>query len=405
MQPLCSIFGSATPPLEARHQPSGLNTKFNGSPSVFANYVARTREMLGRAHYLTGDINREEIIDGNAPFDLKPPPGFLPGQQKTYRRGILLTHGLSDSPYSMRHLAAFFQKNGFRVMAILLPGHGTQPGDLLDVDWQEWAKTVAYGVDRLAEEVDQVYLAGYSLGGTLSIYHSLCDSRVRGLFLFSPALQISQWAAWANFHKLYSWLMPAQKWIGIKPDRDIYKYESLPKNAAAQIYALTQALRIQLQQPQLQGLNIPIFTAASADDITVKISATMKFMAGTRHPASKLVLYTTEPEKFPADFPVEKLELVNSVIPEQKILSSAHTATVISPEDKHYGATGEYANCVHYYPDDIEKYTACITNPAANFQGEVTEENLKVGILQRLMYNPNFSTLKISMQQFIDKLP
>ena len=405
MQALRSFLGRVTVPLESRHKRSGLNTIFNGSALAFADYVTRTREMLGRAHYLTSDINREEVIVGNAPFELKPPPGFIPGQQKTYRRGILLTHGLSDSPYSMRHLAAFFQQSGFRVMVILLPGHGTQPGDLLDVGWQEWAKAVAYGVDRLAEEVDQVYLGGYSLGGTLSIYHSLGDSRVRGLFLFSPALQISQWAAWANFHKLYSWLMPAQKWIVIKPDRDIYKYESLPKNAAAQIYALTHALRIQLQQPQLQGLNIPIFAAASADDITVKISATMKFMAGTRHPASKLVLYTTEPEKFPADFPVEKLELVNSVIPEQKILSSAHTATVISPEDKHYGVAGEYANCVHYYPGEMEKYTACMTNPATNFQGEVTEKNLQVGILQRLMYNPNFAALKVSMQQFIDKLP
>jgi esterase/lipase len=405
MQSLRRILGSAAAQLEARHQPSGLNAKFNGNPSVFSDYVARTREMLGRAHTLTGNINREEIIEGNAPFDLKPSPGFLPGQQKTYRRGILLTHGLSDSPYSMRHLAAFFQENGFRVMAILLPGHGTQPGDLLDVDWQEWTKAVSYGVNQLAEEVDQVYLAGYSLGGTLSIYHSLGDNRVRGLFLFSPALQISHRAAWANLHKLFSWLMPAQKWIGIKPDRDIYKYESMPKNAAAQVHALTQALNMQLQQSQLTKLDIPIFTAASVDDVTVKTSATREFMAQAHHPASKLVLYTTEPEKFPAEFSVEKLELVNSVIPKQKILSSAHTATVISPEDKHYGATGEYANCVHYYPGDIEKYTACITNPAANFQGEVTGENLRAGILQRLMYNPNFAALKISMKQFIDKLP
>jgi esterase/lipase len=405
MQSLRSILGSAAARLEARHQPSGLNTKFNGSPSVFSDYLARTREMLGKAHYLVGDINWQKIIEGNAPFDLKPSPGFLPGRQKTYRRGILLTHGLSDSPYSMRHLAAFFQENGFRVMAILLPGHGTQPGDLLDVDWQEWAKTVSYGVNQLAEEVDQVYLAGYSLGGTLSIYHSLGDNRVRGLFLFSPALQISHRAAWANLHKLFSWLMSAQKWIGIKPDRDIYKYESLPKNAAAQVHALTQALNMQLQQSLLTKLDFPIFAAASVDDITVKISATREFMARAHHPASKLVLYTTEPEKFPADFPVEKLEWVNSVIPEQKILSSAHTATVISPEDKHYGVDGEYANCVHYYPDDSEKYTACITNPAANYQGEVTEENLRAGIMQRLMYNPNFAALKISMKQFIDKLP
>jgi esterase/lipase len=43
----------------------------------------------------------------------------------------------------MRHLADFFRQNGFRVMAVLLPGHGTQPGDLLDVTWQEWARPSA----------------------------------------------------------------------------------------------------------------------------------------------------------------------------------------------------------------------------------------------------------------------
>ena len=404
MQSLRSIFGSTAAQLEARHQPTGLNSFFKGEATTFAEYVAQTREMLGRAHSLVGD-NREKIVDGNAPFELKLQPDVFIGG-KNIRRGILLTHGLSDSPYSMRHLAAFFQENGFRVMAVLLPGHGTQPGDLLEVVWQEWAKTVAFGVDRLVEEVDQVYLAGYSLGGTLSIYHSLRDNRVRGLFLFSPALQISHWAAWANFHKLYSWLMPAQKWIGIKPDRDIYKYESLPKNAAAEVHALTQKLHTQLeQQQQLKQLGIPIFAAASVDDITVKASATLEFMARAHHAASKLVLYTTEPEKFPAGFSAQKLELVNSVIPAQKILSFAHTATVISPEDKHYGMAGEYANCVHYYPGDSEKYTACIANPGANFQGEVTEENLRVGIMQRLMYNPNFTALKISMKQFIDKLP
>jgi len=89
----------------------------------------------------------------------------------------------------MRHLAALFQANGFRVMAVLLPGHGTQPGDLLDTRWQEWARTIAYGTDRLAAEADEVYLAGYSAGAALSIYQSLQDKRVRGLFCFLRRLR------------------------------------------------------------------------------------------------------------------------------------------------------------------------------------------------------------------------
>jgi esterase/lipase len=383
-----------------------LNSLFNGNPLVngsrlaFSDYVARNSDMLGRAHAGAADL--EKIVDGNAPFELKPPPGFPAGQQKTYRRGVLLTHGLSDSPYSMRHLAAFFQQNGFRVMAVLLPGHGTQPGDLLEVTWQEWAKTVAYGAYKLAEEVDEVYLAGYSTGATLSVYQSLRDNRVHGLFLFSPALRITRWAALANLHKLYSWLIPSARWVDIKPDLDIYKYESFPKNAAAQTYALTREISGKLLRHEF---DIPVFIAASADDMTVKTSVIFEFIARARHPSSKLVLYTTEPEKLPPCIPAAKLELVNSVVPGQKILSSAHTAIVVPPEDKHYGAAGEYSNCAHYYPDEMEKYVACLKRPEQDFQGEINKKNLKAGILRRLTYNPNFAALKVSMQRFIDHLP
>lgn len=391
----------ATPSLEARHRPSGLNTRFNGSRLPFADYVALSREMLRKAHSALGDTDLEKIVDGNAPFELKPPAGFTPGRNKIYRRGVLLTHGLSDSPYFMRHLAAFFQQNGFRVMAILLPGHGTQPGDLLDTKWPEWANAVAYGSDRLAEEADEIYLAGYSAGGALSVYQSLRDQRVRGLFLFSPAFRVSPRAAYANLHRLYSWLIPSGKWVDIKPDRDIYKYESFTKNAAAQMYALDRELDARLRA---HGISIPVFAAASEDDVTVNSSATIEFLARARNPSSQLVLYTTDPAKRLPGIPAEKLELVNSVVPGQSIISSAHTSIVLPGDDEHYGVQGEYSNCVHYYPDEMEKYSACMARPSQILQGEITEGNLKAGILRRLMYNPNFAALKVSMRQFIDRL-
>ena len=390
----------ATPRLEARHRASGLTFSFTEGRMKFEEYVARNRSLLYRAHAGAADL--EKIVDGNAPFELHPSPGFPAGQKKPYRRGVLLTHGLSDSPYMMRHLAEFFRQNGFRVIAVLLPGHGTQPGDLLEVTWQEWAKTVAYGAYKLADEVDELYLAGYSTGATLSVYHSLRDYRVRGLFLFSPALRITRKAVLANLHKLYSWLIPSAKWVDIKPDLDIYKYESFTKNAAAQMYSLTRALDAQLRQYEI---DIPVFIAASTDDMTVKTSVIEEFIARARHPSNKLVLYTTEPERFSHDLPSEKLELVNSAVPGQKILGSAHTAIVMPPEDRHYGAAGEYSNCVHYYPDEMEKYAACLRHPEQDYQGEITEKNLKAGILRRLTYNPNFAALKVSMQQFIDRMP
>lgn len=283
-------------PLEARHQSSGLNTQFKGDQQTFSDYVVSSINMIGKTHTAANVSDLVSIIDGNAPFELKPPASCESGHGKPYRRGILLTHGLTDSPYFMRYLGAFFQENCFRVMAILLPGHGTQPGDLLDIKWEEWAKAEAFGTDKLAAEVDEVYLGGFSTGGALSVYQSQRDPRVRGLFLFSPALKVTSLAAIANIHKIYSWASPSAKWLDVMPDKDIYKYESFPKNAAAQIYDLTQAVNSQLQK---HDVTIPVFAAASQDDTTVNTSATIDFIAHTRNPSSKLILYSTDTKNVP----------------------------------------------------------------------------------------------------------
>lgn len=406
MERLHSVFAMPSSPLEARHKPSGLNEGFSGGPMGFTDYVARNRDMLRRVHIKLGTADLDKVVDGNSPFELKPPADAPAGEHKPYRRGVLLVHGLTGSPYSMRHLGDFFQANGFRVMAIMLPGHGTQPGDLLESTRHDWAKTVAYGAYKLAEEVDELYLAGYSVGGALSIQHSLRDNRVRGLFLFAPALEITPMAAFANLHKMYSWLLPKAKWVDIKPDTDTFKYESLCKNAAAQTHALTKEVRKQLRYSKLrgQGLEIPVFTAASADDVIVNISATLEFMNRASHPYSKLVLYTTDPENDPVGMPTGELELVNSVVPEHRILSSGHTAIVTPPDDAHYGEKGDYSNCIHYFPDDMESYEACVKHPEQHLQGEITQKNLKAGLLRRLMYNPNFEALKDSMRRFIERL-
>ncbi len=376
--------------LGRRHQPSGVNVRFTGNGLPFGDYVRQTQAILRQVH--AGKDELERIVAGNAPFELHPAVDLARGRERRYRRGVLLTHGLSDSPYHMRHLGSIFQRRGFRVMAVLLPGHGTQPGDLLQVCWEDWAATVAYGASCLAAEVDELYLGGFSAGAALSVLHASGDERVRGLFLFSPALEITRRARWANLHKCYSWLAPRTAWVNVLPDRDIYKYESFCRNAAAQMYALTRAL------PQ-QEVRVPVFTVASAEDVTVQPGATLRFMHRARHPCSRLVWYSTDPLRQP------NTEWVNSAVPERRILSSAHTAIVIPPEDGHYGAAGDYVNCLHYFEEDGERYFACLSQPQSDWLGEVTDRNLGYGLLRRLTYNPHYADMESSMQRFIESLP
>ena len=378
--------------LGERHQPSGLNSRFIGEGLPFAEYVRHTCEMLKQAHAWRDEPERGKRISGNAPFELHPVGDFQKGRDKPYRRGVLLTHGLSDSPYHIYHLASCFQRNGFRVMAVLLPGNGTQPGDLLDVPWQEWEKSLAYGAECMTAEADELYLAGFSAGAALSVLHGSHDKRVRGLFLFSPAFEITSRAAWAHLHKLYSWLMPKAAWVTVRPDRDFYKYESLCMNAVAQMYALTQAL------PRRE-IDIPVFAVASADDSAVHASATLRFMQRAKHPCNRLVWYATEKIEQPG------IEWVNSALPSQRILSSAHTAIVMPPEDPHYGVKGDYANCLHYLSRDPMNYAACLAGSKEMWLGEINKQNLRKGLLRRLMFNPHFAAMETSLQKFIGSLP
>jgi esterase/lipase len=377
-----------------RLQPSGLNSHFSGDGGDFGHYLAHTRAMLTRVHRGNDALAR---IEGNAPFELLPQASD--GHSKLYRRGILLTHGLTDSPYHMRHLAAFFHAQGFRVMVPLLPGHGTVPGDLLTVRHQDWSKAVAFGADCLAREVDELYLGGLSLGAALSLQHALGDRHVRGLFLFSPALQITPLARLAGLRSLLGRLLPAARWLGVLPDRDLYKYETLAVNGVAQTWALLAELKQRLQRHPPE---IPLFAAASTDDTTVDSSATFDLIATTPHPLNHLVLYTTTPTEF-AGMP--RVEAVNSIVPAQRILSSAHTAIVIAPEDTHYGRHGSYANCLHYYRNDPARYQACWDSPEQAWLGEITHRNLGRGVLRRLMYNPHFDALQDSLRRFIATLP
>jgi hypothetical protein len=198
---------------------------------------------------------------------------------------------------------------------------------------------------------------------------------------------------------LYGWLLPRACWLNIRPDSDICKYESFPMNAVAQTYALLRELGRRLRE---RTLDIPVFTAASLEDTTVDVNATLAFMARARHADNRMVLYSAHAPHALEGIPADRVEWVNSAMPERRILGSAHIAIMVPPEDAHYGAAGEYANCLHYYPNDIGQYAACLSSLAGEVNwGEATAENLRQGLMRRLTYNPHYAELEASIARWL----
>ncbi|MCK5856050.1 MAG: alpha/beta fold hydrolase [Bacteroidales bacterium] len=174
-----------------------------------------------------------------------------PGVKQT-KGVILLLHGLTDSPYHMRALSEVFKKEGFYVLALRLPGHGTLPSGLLNVTWQQWQKASDWGalqLNKIAKERGDVplYMGGFSTGGALILNYSLraldnSDLRIPDkLFMFSPAIGVSKMGALSAWHKSLSWMNYFKKfrWLDVLPEYDPAKYNSFSKNAGRQVYLLT----------------------------------------------------------------------------------------------------------------------------------------------------------------------
>lgn len=137
------------------------------------------------------------------------------------RGAVVLLHGLTDSPYSVRHLAVDYQQRGFVAVAPRLPGHGTAPGALTDVDWETWLAVTRLAVreaTRLAGDNVPLHLVGYSNGGALAMKYALdsLDStqlrKPQQLVLLSPMIGVTAFARFAGIgiggHKIAVNLLP-----------------------------------------------------------------------------------------------------------------------------------------------------------------------------------------------------
>jgi alpha-beta hydrolase superfamily lysophospholipase len=203
--------------------------------------------------------------------------------------GALLLHGLTDSPYSLRRIGEILHAKGFYVLGLRLPAHGTIPGALTKVRWEDWVAASRIGARHVRERIgsDRPFvIAGYSNGGALAVKYSLdalSDPDLPSpdrLLLFSPEIGISPLALIANTHKLLSFLpyFAKFKWLSIEPEYDPFKYNSFPKNAAQQAYEITETLQRQVEEVRAADrfAGFPtVLTFLSWIDDTVDTSATI----------------------------------------------------------------------------------------------------------------------------------
>jgi alpha-beta hydrolase superfamily lysophospholipase len=219
---------------------------------------------------------------------------------------VVLLHGLTDSPYSLRHIARRYRDKGFVAIAIRLPGHGTVPAALTDVEWEDWDAATRLAVREARRRVGPdkpLHIVGFSNGGTLAMKYTLDaleDDRLARpdrVILISPMIGITSFARFAGLAALPA-LLPAfakAAWLGIVPEFNPFKYNSFPVNGARQSHRATVALQDRIARAAREGrlANLPpILTFQSVVDFTVSTPAVISRLYA-RLPAngSELVLF------------------------------------------------------------------------------------------------------------------
>ena len=179
--------------------------------------------------------------------------------------GVVLSHGFTGTPASMRPWAEYLAKAGYTVRLPLLPGHGTTWRDTNRTGWTDWYGAVEQAYDEVAGRCSTVFAGGLSMGGTL-VTRLAEQKQLAGLILVNPSLGTERFDA--KFAPYIAWAVRSRPAIGgdiKKPGVVEPAYDRTPVVAFASLQKLWRVTRADLGR-----VTAPILMYRSREDHVVE---------------------------------------------------------------------------------------------------------------------------------------
>ena len=127
-----------------------------------------------------------------APADAPADPFSAPARPELTggrKIGVLLSHGFTGSPYSMKPWGRALAERGYAVEVPRLPGHGPTWQEMNTTTWGDWHGELSGVLDRLLADNDAVVLCGLSMGAALVLQLAAeHDDEIAGVVVVNPAV-------------------------------------------------------------------------------------------------------------------------------------------------------------------------------------------------------------------------
>ena len=261
----------------------------------------------------------------------------------------------------------------------------------MQVTFHDWLHAVQRAVESMRQEVEQVYLIGYSTGAALSVLHAADDPSIAGIVMLSPAIRIkTQLSLLLKWRTLIKWLNKNKPWLCREEEIDYTKYLSVAVNAVTQVADLTDVVANVRQQ-----LACPLFMSLSREDETISSRHAIDFFARMQHADSEMLLYSASKPTF-AD---KRIELRDTREFKTQIRHLSHVSIPISPSNPHYGQDGDYLNATNCSAENVVygAYNRVIVDTFELLHrfGAVREKR------KELTFNPDFDYLAQRIAEFI----
>jgi len=123
---------------------------------------------------------------------------------------VLMVHGFTGSPASIRPWAEALHREGFTVRAPRLPGHAQTWEEMNKTRWSDWYAEVDRNFSELKKKYQRVFVAGFSMGGALSIrLASIRGQEIEGLMLVNPSIHDTwlMFRLWWAIQSTIMWLI------------------------------------------------------------------------------------------------------------------------------------------------------------------------------------------------------